>query len=107
MRKLLVGLLVVVLLISACAGGAPTSPPEGTEVSEPTAPPSPEPSATVTPTQRPAAKFEEADCPFDVPEGAPVVCGFVMVPEDHSDPDGTTIKLAVAVVKDESEEHQP
>ncbi len=51
--------------------------------------------------------FEEGPCPFDVPEGAPVVCGFVVVPEDHNDPDGPTIKLAVAVVKDESEEHQP
>ena len=106
-RKLLVGLLTVVLLISACSGGAPTTPPEGTAVSEPTAPPSPEPSATVAPTQEPAAKFEEGDCPFGVPEGAPVICGFVVVPEDHNNPDGPTIKLAVAVVKDESEEHQP
>jgi len=105
MKKLLFGLLVVVLLISAC-GGATTTTPEPTATSQPTAT-TEAPAPTVEPTTEPVATFEEGPCPFDVPEGAPVVCGFVMVPEDHSDPDGTTIKLAVAVVKDESEEHQP
>ncbi len=105
MRKLLFGLLVVVLAISACGGGATSTP-------EPTA----EPEATTTlvestpaaePTEEPIVAFEEGPCAFDVPEGAPVVCGFVVVPEDHNDPDGATIKLAVAVVKDESADHQP
>jgi pimeloyl-ACP methyl ester carboxylesterase len=41
-----------------------------------------------------------------VPEGAPVECGFVVVPEDHSEPDGSTIRLAVAILKDQSDEHQ-
>jgi len=105
MKKLLFGLLVVVLLISACSGGA-VSTPEPTAAPEATAT-AVEPTPTVEPPQEPVATFEEGPCPFDVPEGAPVVCGFVVVPEDHNDPHGPTIKLAVAVVKDDSEDHQP
>ncbi len=101
MKKLLFGLMIVVLLISACSGGAaPTATPEPTATAA-------QPTPTVEPTAEPVATFDEAPCPFDVPEGAPVECGFVVVPEDHNAPDGPTIKLAVAVVKDESDGHQP
>jgi pimeloyl-ACP methyl ester carboxylesterase len=51
--------------------------------------------------------FEPADCPFDVPGDAEIECGFVVVPEDHSDPDGPTIRLAVGVLKDQSDAHLP
>jgi pimeloyl-ACP methyl ester carboxylesterase len=51
--------------------------------------------------------FEEGPCPFAVPEGAAVECGFVIVPEDHDNPDGPTFHLAVAVLRDHSDEHQP
>ncbi|GEM_PF-405858 len=61
----------------------------------------------VEPRQEYVPTFEQASCPFDVPEGAPVVCGFVVVPEDHNDPAGPTIRLAVVILKDQSEEHQP
>jgi pimeloyl-ACP methyl ester carboxylesterase len=61
----------------------------------------------VEPRKEVAPTFEEASCPFDLPEGAPVECGFVVVPEDHNDPDGPTIRLAVVVIKDQSENHQP
>lgn len=101
MKKVLFGPMIVVLLISACSGGAaPTATPEPTATAV-------EPTPTVEPTPEPVATFEEGPCPFDVPEGAPVECGFVVVPEDHNDPDGPTIKLAVAVAKDESDGHQP
>ncbi|MGB3904333.1 MAG: alpha/beta fold hydrolase, partial [Anaerolineae bacterium] len=103
MKKLLFGLLIAVLLISACSGGAAPTTPQPTAATPTTA----EPTATVEPTQEPVATFEEADCPFDVPEGAPVECGFVVVPEDHNDPDGPTIRLSVAVLKDQSADHQP
>jgi pimeloyl-ACP methyl ester carboxylesterase len=66
-----------------------------------------EPTPTEEPPAEPVATFEEAPCPFDVPEGAPVECGFVVVPEDHNDPAGPTIRLAVVIVKDQSENHQP
>ncbi|MBN1285743.1 MAG: alpha/beta fold hydrolase [Anaerolineae bacterium] len=52
--------------------------------------------------------FEPTDCPFIVPEGQTVTCGYVAVPEDHNTPGGPTIRLAVAVFKDEEgETHQP
>ncbi|MBL8148148.1 MAG: alpha/beta fold hydrolase, partial [Anaerolineae bacterium] len=39
--------------------------------------------------------FEESDCPFDLPG---VTCGFVIVPEDRTNPDGAQVQLAVAIV---------
>lgn len=52
------------------------------------------------PTSDPAASgtFAEAQCPGELPAGATVTCGFVTVPEDHDDPSGTQIQLAVAVL---------
>ena len=99
----LLALLAMLLGLAACGRGAT---PEPTKAATPTVV-APEPTATVEPTQEPVATFEEGDCPFDVPEDAPVECGFVVVPEDHNNPEGPTIKLAVAVVKDESDNHQP
>jgi pimeloyl-ACP methyl ester carboxylesterase len=47
------------------------------------------------------ATFEEAACAFDLPpgqvEGETVDCGYLIVPEDRSDPEGRTIRLAVAI----------
>jgi hypothetical protein len=51
-------------------------------------------------------RFERSACPFDVWGSAPVECGFVVVPEDHNDPHGPTIRLATAIVKDQSPNHQ-
>jgi len=96
-------LLTMLFGLTACSIG---TTPEPTKAATPTVV-APEPTATVEPTQEPVATFEEAPCPFEVPEGAMVECGFVVVPEDHSDPTGPTIRLAVAVLKDQSGEHQP
>lgn len=54
---------------------------------------------------KPSGVFEEGPCPFDEPRGEEVVCGFVIVPEDHNNPDGPTIKLSLAIIKDESDDH--
>jgi len=47
--------------------------------------------------------FEVAVCPVSPPAsvavGKDVICGYVTVPEDHAQPDGATIELAVAVLK--------
>ncbi len=47
--------------------------------------------------------FEQANCMFTLPEGVEegtdVICGYVTVPEQHTAPDGPTIKLAVAIIK--------
>jgi len=52
-------------------------------------------------------RFEKTACPFDVWGSYRVECGFVVVPEDHKDPDGPTIRLATAIVRDQSPNHQP
>lgn len=48
------------------------------------------------------AAFEPAPCMFEafgLIEGQDVECGYVTVPERHSNPDGPTIRLAVAILK--------
>ncbi len=51
----------------------------------------------------PASSFEPAACVFDLPgglqEGTDVTCGYLTVPSDHDRPDGSKLKLAVAVFK--------
>jgi pimeloyl-ACP methyl ester carboxylesterase len=98
--KWVIASVLISTILSAC--GRATSSPMPTETTL-------EPTATVVPTSEPAASFDEAPCPFNVPEGQEdrVDCGFVVVPEDHSNPDGPFIRLAVVVVKDQSDEHQP
>jgi len=79
----------VMLLLSGCAPQpalpAPTTaPPRALNV-------------TATPT---APRFEPSSCPFPLyvaqVDGKTVDCGDVVVPEDHANPAGPTIRLAVA-----------
>jgi pimeloyl-ACP methyl ester carboxylesterase len=45
-------------------------------------------------------RFEAGECAFAVTEGQTVECGFVVVPEDRSDPENSnTIKLAVVIFR--------
>jgi pimeloyl-ACP methyl ester carboxylesterase len=58
----------------------------------------------VTPSSRHASSaFQETPCPFrlgtGLVEGQNVTCGFLTVPEDHNQPQGPTIQLAVAIFK--------
>lgn len=96
MKKLLLGLLILLLLISAC-GGAATSTPQPTATPEATAT-GMETSPTRQPTREPVATFEEGACRFEVPPGATVECGLVVVAEDHNKREGPTMKLAIAVI---------
>jgi pimeloyl-ACP methyl ester carboxylesterase len=84
-------------------------PPLPTQTPSPTSTIAPTdiPEAVVEPTEEPNTSFEPGSCPFDVPAGVNVECGYVVVPEDHTNLDGKTIRLAVAVIKDQSEENQP
>jgi pimeloyl-ACP methyl ester carboxylesterase len=47
--------------------------------------------------------FAQSSCPFKpgsgITEGSDVTCGFLTVPENHSQPQGRTIRLAAAVFK--------
>ena len=51
----------------------------------------------------PSSAFQTTSCPFKlaagVVEGKDVRCGYLTVPADHSRPQGTTIRLAVAIFK--------
>ena len=112
--------LLLVLLAACGADPTPTSPPPTEAVQAPTATPlpptdtpvpsatprptstpTPKPTDTPSPTPTPVAVFEEAACPFDLPqgqeEGETVECGYLVVPEDRGDPESRTIRLAVAI----------
>jgi pimeloyl-ACP methyl ester carboxylesterase len=43
-------------------------------------------------------EFSPAVCPIEIPAGYAVECGMVTVPEDHTRPDGPSIRLAVAII---------
>ena len=106
--KLFLGALAITLLLASC--GQPAASPTPTELitqPTPTNEPAPEPTVTVEPVRELVATFEQAPCPFNVPQDACVECGFVVVPEDHDHPAGPKIRLAVAVLRDQSEQHQP
>ena len=124
-RFLVTALLSLLILVAACGKPTtePTPAPTATaagrnETATPAAlaptatvelPPTsrPEPAPTEVVAAEPAATFEETACPFDVPEDQSVACGFVVVPEDHRAPDGPTIRIAVAVFRDERDAHRP
>lgn len=90
-RKPLLLLVLLALVLAAC--NTPPAPP------------------AVTPTPTNAATggkgFEKTDCWFKEPAGRDVECGWLIVPEDHAQPDGKTIKLAVARFKSDASKPEP
>lgn len=56
-------------------------------------------------------RFEAATCPWKLPkgqvEGQTVTCGFAVVPEEHRNPGGPSIRLPVAVFKSTSSTPAP
>ncbi len=128
MSRRLLALLVLLaslLAVSACdllpqptATPAPTATPVATATDTPTPTASPTTTqtptatstatrtatltATLTPTPKPAV-FEKVSCPFRLPvgvsEGKDVDCGYLVVPEDRSDPQSRSIRLAVAIFR--------
>lgn len=100
--------LLPLLVATACASSQATVTPAGPSDLTPEARPATTTQAAAEPpglTDIP--RFEPGDCPFQVPPGAPVECGFVVVPADHNRPEGPTLRLAVVIVRDQSEAHQP
>lgn len=51
--------------------------------------------------------FEKAECPFPVPIGYRIDCGFVSVPEDRSQPNSPLIKIGVALAHSNSTNPAP
>lgn len=87
-RFLLAALTVLSTVLSAC-----------------TTPPAPTPTPTPAPTGVP--RFEKEDCWFKEPASAEVECGYLIVPADHAQPDGPTLKLAVARFRSDSGNPEP
>ncbi len=48
-------------------------------------------------------RFEPSACPVGVPAGAKVDCGYLIVPQDRQQPEGRTIRMAVAILKSRSQ----
>jgi pimeloyl-ACP methyl ester carboxylesterase len=69
---------------------APT--PEPTPI-----PPTPEPTAEPVAAYEPV--FEPVDCWWTLPESQPVDCGYLVVPENRSDPDSPNIRIATAILR--------
>lgn len=82
--------------------GAPTATPLPRREIPPTWTPSPTPQRR----QRPAGFIYDA-CPFTVPEGADVECGFIDVPERYDGDPTRTLRLAVAVYYSTSDAPAP
>lgn len=65
----------------------------------------------VQPASAFAPRFEKASCPLALPQGAvegqDIWCGYATVPERHAEPQGTTIRLAVAVIPATRDDPQP
>ncbi len=122
---ILIGMAVLTCLVITSLGGiivsqmarqasGPSAPVPATLVAA-TATPAPTftPPPTWTPTpevrvliETPA--FEETRCPFDVPPGAEVDCGMVIVREDRNGDDpNDVIRLAVAVYHSTSADPRP
>ena len=93
MSKKLLITVTILLLLTGC-GQLAESPPS--------AEPTPAEVTHESSVER-AANFEETPCPFDGSKDTAVECGFVTVPEDHGDPTGPTIRIAVAVLKDQAD----
>jgi pimeloyl-ACP methyl ester carboxylesterase len=53
--------------------------------------------------QADVSRFEPADCPIAVPDGLPVDCGYLVVPEDYDAPQGRTIRLPVIILRSRSQ----
>ncbi|MEA3441632.1 MAG: alpha/beta fold hydrolase [Chloroflexota bacterium] len=125
MKKVYVLTLAICMLLVGCGGVSESGEPEATDttkvtqplttgsekvtsgddvVDEPVASTEVEPSRESVPAFE--SSFEESPCPFDVPAGAAVKCGYIEVPQDHNSPTSETFRLAVAVFHDQSADHQ-
>ena len=88
----------------------PTDTPSPPATAAPTTAP-PTAAATSEPTPQPAAAFQSGPCPFDLPAGQveseTVECGYLLVPEDRTDPASPTLRLAVAIFRHPDGQPEP
>ncbi len=80
-----------------------TAVPELTDTAQPEPTATTEPEATETAVPQVMAQFNEAECEFNIPAGRIVTCGWLIVPEDRTDPDNdNSIQLHVAIFSSDS-----
>jgi pimeloyl-ACP methyl ester carboxylesterase len=108
-------LMVVLLALAGCQTAEQLETIESTVVatltedSGPPAteePPTPEPTP-IPPTPEPTVEsvaeyepvFEPTDCWWTLPESQPVDCGYLIVPENRSDPESPDIRIATAILR--------
>lgn len=123
----LVATLLLTLTLAACGVLGPAPEPTPTLFLLPTAPPAletptlvptfsasptPLPPPTITPTPiDPVLLWTDTHCPHNIPnfaeEGIDIFCGYVSVPEDHANPAGRRIQIAVAVIPAWGDERAP
>lgn len=126
-RMILLATLLVVIFLAACQnveeptelaatletaiketeqpGATEESAPEPTQPAPTDVPPTPEPTAEPAPAYEPV--FETVECWFDTPADVPADCGYLVVPEDRSKPDGRTVRLATAIFRAPSGNPEP
>lgn len=90
-------LLLLCILLTACANGSNTPSNAAPEIAPP-------PAVTATPPPKQTGytpSIELSECPFSLPQelvqGLDLECGYLVVPEDRTQPDGRLIKLAFAI----------
>jgi len=94
-------LLVVVFLVLACQQSATVTPQATYDIRV---------LSTLPPTLHPALidlpRIEGMECPFFILPGVDMECMYVVVPADHRDPDLGLIRLAIVILRDDSENHK-
>jgi len=88
---------LLLVAVAACTSGGSGGAATLTPTDDPSS------TASLTPTATPNASLTFDNCQFSVPDGHDVTCGYLIVPEDRSDPDSDTIRLHVAVFKSTSD----
>ena len=87
-----------------------TATPQPTATTTPQPLPTDLPTSTITPTNTPppqTAVLEPAECQFETPPRQQVECGYLIVPASRKQPDGSTIRLHVAIFKSLNPHPQP
>ena len=97
-RLRIIGLILISLILPAVACGGDTSNPNPVDNTDVQIAPT-----DLPPVEQPSIQSEASyaveDCPFDIPDGYDMECGYLTVPENRSDPNSATIDLAVAIVR--------
>ena len=94
----IVGFGLLVLVLGACTEADKTAMPAVSPTATGVPTRTQEPTATPVPRE-----FIPADCQFDSAGSDDVACGYLLVPEDRTEPDGAMVRLHVAILRSSGE----